>query len=355
MPVPRRQVPSIPASLPQATIRSRLRVSYLTGLKVAIERCQARRRDNLVPHVVSLVYHHLLCAVVQKSTMAEPTTSYATQPNQILFADPNLISLGKRLHESYRSASPFPHVVIDDFLPDYVAERVVETFPDPSTSHWKGASQGPQAGKLGTRHAGTMSSLDPYIYNILLYFNSSPFIRFLESLTGIDGLIPDPHFMGGGLHQIPKGGRLSVHADFNWYEELRLDRRLNVLLYLNPNWNPEWGGHLELWPEDMSQVAKRIEPLFNRLVVFSTTDISYHGHPDPLDCPEDVTRKSMAFYYYTNGRPQDEKSPPHGTLWQRRPGTRDPVGAGTQGRLARIAKNWVPPAIFDAVKRFRRN
>jgi Rps23 Pro-64 3,4-dihydroxylase Tpa1-like proline 4-hydroxylase len=93
-----------------------------------------------------------------------------------------------------------------------------------------------------------------------------------------------------------------VHADFNRHEKLNLDRRLNLLLYLNRDWKEEYGGHLQLWTRDMGRCVVKVLPVFNRCVVFSTTDFSYHGHPDPLTCPPGRTRKSIAMYYYTNGR-----------------------------------------------------
>ena len=156
---------------------------------------------------------------------------------------------------------------------------------------------------------------------LLYQLNSSVFIDFLETLTGIRGLIPDPHFWGGGVHQIVRGGFLKVHTDFNRHPRLKLDRRLNLLLYLNPEWQEEWGGHLELWDRGMAKCGKRILPIFGRCVVFSTTDFSNHGHPDPLNCPEGMTRKSLALYYYSNGRPSSETAGKHySTSFRRRPG-----------------------------------
>ena len=140
-------------------------------------------------------------------------------------------------------------------------------------------------------------------------------LGFLEALTGIDGLIPDPYFGGGALHQIPAGGFLKVHADFNWHPKLRLDRRLNMLVYLNPGWEDGWGGALELWSRDRRGPVRTIMPHFNRTVVFSTTDSSFHGHPHPLTCPAGVSRKSVSLYYYSNGRPDAEKSSPHDTIF----------------------------------------
>ena len=141
-----------------------------------------------------------------------------------------------------------------------------------------------------------------------------------QQLTGIDGLLPDPHMTGGGLHQYLPGAELRVHADFNKLPGYGLDRRLNLLLYLNPAWDEAWGGALELWDRDMQACVQRIAPVANRCVVFSTTRDSYHGMPDPLRCPDGVTRRSLALYYYSNGRPQHERGPDHSTLWQTRPG-----------------------------------
>src|SRR5256885_1536621 len=106
-------------------------------------------------------------------------------------------------------------------------------------------------------------------------------------------------------------------------------------------WKEEFGGHLELWARDMSHSEKRVLPVFNRCVIFSTTDYSYHGHPDPLNCPEDRARKSLALYYYTNGRPPEEVSPLHTTLFQRRPG--EGIGASVFSILTRLT----PPILIE--------
>ncbi len=110
---------------------------------------------------------------------------------------------------------------------------------------------------------------------------------------------------------IAKGGKLGIHADFNKQPTNGLDRRVNVLLYLNESWKEEWGGHLELW--DSKECVTKINPIMNRMVVFNTSSTSFHGHPHPLTCPDDVFRKSLALYYYTEGRP--EKTQSHGTLF----------------------------------------
>lgn len=218
----------------------------------------------------------------------------------------------------YAGASPFPHAVIDDFLPIWAAERALEMFPAPDAPFWfdwKRRDPLHQPGKQGIGSAERLEGAPAFIHNLLFAFNSAPFLRFLETLTGIEGLIPDPHLHGGGLHQILPGGQLAVHADFNYLEKLKLYRRLNVLLYLNKNWRESYGGLLELWAPDMSRCVTRIAPEFNRCVIFSTSSTSYHGHPEPLACPEGMTRKSIALYYYTRDQ-GDQAATPHDTLWQ---------------------------------------
>ena len=133
---------------------------------------------------------------------------------------------------------------------------------------------------------------------------SPPFLAFLEALTGIGPLIVDPTLFGAGLHQILRNGSLQIHADFNSHRQLRLERRVNVFLFLNHDWDDAWGGELELWNRPMTQCEARIAPVRNRLVVFSSTDYSYHGHADPLACPPHRSRRSIAMYYYTRDRPQ---------------------------------------------------
>lgn len=175
-------------------------------------------------------------------------------------------------HE-YAAADPYPHSVIDAFLPKTILERVVSEIPRPGETDWIEFDDG-RGKKLASKVETQLGSAT----RALLYqLNSSVFIDFLETLTGIRGLVPDPHFWGGGVHQIVRGGFLKIHADFNRHPRLNLDRQLNLLIYLNPEWHEEWGGHLELWDRDMIQCRKKILPIFGRCVVFSTTDFRTMG------------------------------------------------------------------------------
>ncbi len=254
-----------------------------------------------------------------------------------------LNNLATKYSEDYSKAKPFPHIVMDNFLPEYILDKVLEEFPKPHASDWQKFNATAEK-KLASKSELQMGEMT----RLLLYqLNSSTFISFLEKLTGIDGIIPDPHFVGGGLHQIEKGGYLKIHADFNRHNKLRLDRRLNLLIYLNKNWQQEYGGHLQLWDRDMTKCQKKILPIFNRCVIFSTTDFSYHGHPDPLNCPEGETRKSLALYYYSNGRPAEEMSASHSTLFKARPGEDLKTNKFSDLTVKTVLKKLIPPIFID--------
>lgn len=240
--------------------------------------------------------------------------------------------------DSYLVAQPFPHVVIDDFLPAELLEPVLEAFPGPDELRWMKFDNGNEK-KLAFRAAERM----PVEARDLLYFlNSATVLAFLERLTGIPHLISDPLFSGGGLHQIEPGGKLGVHADFNWHEEMQVHRRLNLLLYLNKDWRDDYGGQLELWDRGMKACRKTVAPVFNRCVIFSTTSDSFHGHPHPLTCPEGRTRKSIATYYYSAHRPMAELAAEHSTLF------RDKAD-----RRKLLLKSLVPPILFDMARALR--
>ncbi|MFD2145323.1 2OG-Fe(II) oxygenase [Mucilaginibacter antarcticus] len=144
---------------------------------------------------------------------------------------------------------------------------------------------------------------------------------------------------------------LKIHADFNKHETTWLDRRINLLVYLNKDWDECYGGHFELWDKDLTRSFQKILPLFNRVAIFSTTDFSYHGHPNALTCPPDRSRKSLALYYYSNGRPKSEVSKnPHATIFKDRPGVmgdtvKDPI------TLKDVVRELTPPIIYNTIKR----
>jgi len=235
-----------------------------------------------------------------------------------------------------------------------VLDEVLAEFPKPADADWF-AFDSPVERKLATKDDTAMGDATRHV---LAELNSAAFLDFLERLTGIDGLVPDPHFLGGGLHQIERGGHLKVHADFNRHPRTGLERRLNVLVYLNRGWQDEHGGAFELWSQDMARCEERVLPIFNRCVVFSTTSTSFHGHPEPLNCPPGETRKSMALYYYSRDRPPEGSRAAHNTLFKSRPGEAlpapDPLAERLRRRAEQAAVALTPPILLDAVRRRRR-
>jgi len=214
-----------------------------------------------------------------------------------------LIDIAKSKNSEYQNAKPFPHIVIDDFLPKDTLEKVLKEIPESGTLQEKHVNHTKYKTSYGPPYENLMGKDTRHLIG---EFNSSIFLNFIECLTNIEGLIPDPHLSGGGIHQIRRGGFLKIHADFNWNKNLMLDRRINVILFLNKDWEESYGGHLELWNMTMTQAEKKILPIFNRLIIFNSSDYSHHGHPDPLNCPENRLRNSLAFYYYSSGRPKSE-------------------------------------------------
>ena len=251
-----------------------------------------------------------------------------------LFHDDRYVQLAQQRAAAHASADPFPHSVIDDFLPVEVAERILQDFPDPRQSNWVKQHSFDQKKLAAQKEAG----FSDFTRELLRELNSAGCLAFLTTLTGIGGLISDPYYEGGGLHQIVPGGFLKVHADFNWHPSLKLDRRLNLIIYLNKEWREEYNGHLELWDRSMRRCVKKILPVFNRAVVFNTTSWAFHGHPEKLACPEGMTRKSLALYYYSNGRPEEETNAAHGVIWKERKGSweRGPVSASLLRGVAEL-------------------
>jgi hypothetical protein len=248
------------------------------------------------------------------------------------------------LREEYRSAQPFPHVVLDGLFDPDLLRGIISEFPRPSDIEWT-TFKNVREIKLASKrdeHFGPLTRM------MLYHLNAAPFLTFLSEVTGIEGLVADSYFDGGAMYQIARGGKPAVHAAFNQHPTSRLDRRLNALLYLNPGWRDEYGGHLELWDREMKGCVRKVLPAFNRMIVFGTTDYTYHGHPDPLTCPEGVTRKSLALYYFSNGRPAEEVTGAHTTLFRERPNEDFEAGGP---RLRALAKDLLPPVLTRFIRR----
>lgn len=215
----------------------------------------------------------------------------------------SFIQLAIDKHKDYIDAAPFPSCYFEHFFNEKMLDEILDEFPDLKSKadyNFKNANEN----KLATKGEYKLS---PNARDFVRFLNSQIFLDFLSNLTGIQNLIPDPTLAGGGYHELKPGGFLKIHSDFNIHPDTKLDRRINVLVYLNKNWKTEYGGQFELWNESMTECVKKIEPNFNTMAVFSTTSKSYHGNPGVIKCEEGNSRKSIAMYYYTNGRPQHEK------------------------------------------------
>ena len=250
---------------------------------------------------------------------------------------------GSELNAQYVSASPFPHIAIDDFLPPQVLERCLADFPSNIQAHGNTFDRDQERYKSQFNP----DEMSPWLRSLFYGFNSRPFIQLLQNITGIKGLIPDPYFLGAGFHEIGTGGHLSMHADFNHHKPMDLERRINVLIYLNKDWPESYGGSLELWDDDMKTCVRKLAPEFNRCVIFNTTSESWHGNPEPVNHPKGVTRKSIALYYYTSTWSAAKRD--HTTQFKVRPGTEDKK----DWRVARTEAiaDLLPPVLYRALKR----
>ena len=222
---------------------------------------------------------------------------------------------------------PFPHCVVDNFLDSTIADELYDNIK--SLKLKNANSSFTQKGrfeynKFGFSEIGSFSSP---LKDVFVYLASKEFVEKIEKLTGISGLVyGDVNLRGAGVHIIKNKGFLGMHTDFNTYNHPihgKLDRRINLLLYMNKDWNSEYNGNLLMYHPDNISKVKSIEPIFNRCVIFNTTNKSVHGHPFPLTVDkEDIYRRSIAVYYYTkneNGNVDFEGDSPHSTLWHKIP------------------------------------
>jgi 2OG-Fe(II) oxygenase superfamily len=253
-------------------------------------------------------------------------------------------AIGESLSADYCFAEPFPHIVLENFLPQEVIRGLMDHFPKEKMK----SDVVFEAGYAGHHKRQILpSDCDDYCRRAFDFFNSQPFLQFLEGLSSIEALIPDPYFVGGGFHEIGRNGKLGIHADFRINNQLHLSRRMNVIIYLNENWQDDYAGSLELWSRDMKNKVKSVAPIWNRCVIFNTDADSYHGHPDPLTTPEGVLRRSIALYYYTASRAIYEEVPNHSTMYAARPG--DDAGIQREASVLRREQHleqWVPPAVL---------
>jgi Rps23 Pro-64 3,4-dihydroxylase Tpa1-like proline 4-hydroxylase len=231
-----------------------------------------------------------------------------------IFDDQKFSKMAFENNQKFINAKPFPHIYFDNFLDTSLANEIKNSFPDYNDElSWVIRD----TENIKKRYQGDDKKLPKNIRLLLREFNSKEFLLFLEALTGIEYLIPDPYLINGGVHMSKAGDYLGVHVDFNWNHMIQANRRVNVLLYLTPSWNKEWNGALELFEPNADTPSQTLYPEFNRLVIFQTSGKSYHGHPVPLNTPDGVYRRALNLYYYSRHKDDDYEQDPHFTKYTR--------------------------------------
>ncbi|MBB6225856.1 hypothetical protein FHS79_000007 [Polymorphobacter multimanifer] len=250
---------------------------------------------------------------------------------------------GTALHQRYANAEPFPHIILDNFIDGALLRSLLDEWP--SSGERIGYERSQERLKFEWQPVNLHT---PRLRAFLSEMISVPMLRFLENMTSIPKLIADPHFIGGGLHETRAGGHLGVHADFNIHKPMNVLRRINLLIYLNDDWAPEWNGALELWTRDMSRKVHSALPLMGRAVVFNTDLDSFHGVPDPIACPPDRARRSIALYYYTAPEAGLDAVPDRTTVFKPRPGSQDKTDWQVMRR--HMLADWIPPVVYRALR-----
>ncbi len=225
------------------------------------------------------------------------------------------------IRHRFQSATPFRHAVVEGFFEPQFAEELLEHFPRFDPSRARNEIYGGVWGKAVNTN---IRSIDPAYAELYATIASQPFLDLIGELSGIPDLLLDPALFGGGTHENLHGQDLDPHVDFNYDEQKKLHRRLNLIVYLNKGWKAEWGGSIEIHSNPRRPAENRIqsyEPLFNRAVFFETNEYSWHGFPR-IELPEAErhrSRKSISIYLYTRERPREEIAPAHGTFYVHRP------------------------------------
>jgi hypothetical protein len=212
----------------------------------------------------------------------------------------------KQNKEEYQNKKPFSYDAISELFSEEALNGILDSFPSVNDeSKWdKRDDKGIQV-KLRTNWK-TELDIPPKILEVIQTLQSGRFCRLLSEYTGIDGLMPDFWFGGGGLNQIMPGGELAIHLDGTYNDDIKMYRRVNIIVFLNKEWEDEYGGHLEFWDIDKTACFAKVKPDYNTLAMFNTSDLTEHGHPTPLSCPEGMSRKSLILYFYTSARPDNE-------------------------------------------------
>ena len=251
----------------------------------------------------------------------------------------SLKSRQQKIKQDYQSKTPFRFVMFENFFKPEVVEKIYNAYPTITDGKWDGTTYVDQKSKFQKTKFE-----DNSIFNtVFAELNSKEFLDWLEDVSQIEDLTSDNELFGGGLHQSINGAFLNVHVDYNFHPTTKFHRRLNVLVYMNKDWKDEYEGHLELWDlaDGRKKLLGKFAPELNRCVIFETNEISYHGHPRPLNTPQGMNRKSIATYYYTKTRPESEIASEHNTIYVNTEGTRGQfkrITSGVKALMERVFK-----------------
>lgn len=208
----------------------------------------------------------------------------------------------------YSHGNPVPWIFFDDFLPDKILKQIQKEITKIPSHVWSDF----------TRNGSYMVECNnlkyaPYTRELVLNLNSGEFLQWLENITGLKKLLPDPHLIGAGLMRSRTGHSLKLHTDFNWNEQLHLNRALSMILYISKEWKSEWEGNLEFWSFDRQELLHKIEPVPNRLLIWNYNERLVHGHPQPITCPKNASRDGLRLFYFTSN--STPSSQPHRSLY----------------------------------------
>jgi Rps23 Pro-64 3,4-dihydroxylase Tpa1-like proline 4-hydroxylase len=226
---------------------------------------------------------------------------------------------------------PYKHLVIDNFFEKDLVDKCLSNFPELNENQWEFSNDKDIEIKYRSKWTSEFD-IPEGLVDAIRIMNGADFLRSISEVFQIQKLVPDSYFTGGGLNITKRGGLLDIHVDGNYHDATGLNRRLNALFFLNPGWKKEWGGEFGLYDENGDKCVKKIEPISNRIIIFDTHDKSYHGLPDPINFPEEVSRKSILLYYYTKeSRPSEQIKikKPHSALWKKK-GSKDKQGNKTR-------------------------
>ncbi|MDR6304502.1 Rps23 Pro-64 3,4-dihydroxylase Tpa1-like proline 4-hydroxylase [Nitrobacter vulgaris] len=227
------------------------------------------------------------------------------------------IDLHKRaevLRDEYLNAKPWPHVVVANGFPDDFLDEIADEVANIDQSHIISSLDVRQIKQEASQGFG------PATQHFFDLVDGESFREFISTVTGVDNLLSDPSHKLAGAHRTPPGGYTKIHRDFEMHPDTGLFHRVNLLVYLNRDWPDSYGGSLELWPTDMSAIGRRVFPRFNTMVLWETHGGTLHGLPDPVRCPPNRMRLSVASYYYTKEcRPAAAGERRGGRYWAARP------------------------------------